>query len=120
MIQATIKLPTIRSDLYGDTTNDSLLCSTLSRDTTTDCPLYRLSALTYMVILHMTLCCALPCLAMLQPIICGALLCLTMIQATICSTLLVDMSIVGGLVGVPFRRLVGVLVCGLVGVLIGR
>jgi hypothetical protein len=29
-------LPTIRSDLYGDTTNDYLLCSTLCCDTKTD------------------------------------------------------------------------------------
>ncbi len=43
-------LPTIRSDLCGDATNDSLLCSILSRDTTTghasrNYLLYRLSAL---------------------------------------------------------------------------
>jgi hypothetical protein len=31
-----INLPTIRSDLYGDTTNDYLLYSTLSQDTTSD------------------------------------------------------------------------------------
>jgi hypothetical protein len=50
---------TIRSDLYGDTANDYLLCSTLSRATitdyllcttlsggaTSDYPIYRLSAL---------------------------------------------------------------------------
>jgi hypothetical protein len=34
------------------------------------------------------------------------------------STLLVDMSVVGGLVGLRFRRLAGVLVGGLVGVLV--
>jgi hypothetical protein len=71
-----------------------------------------------MVILETTLCCSLPCLAILQPTLCGALLCLAMIQ--ICSALLVDMLVVGGLVGLPFRRLVGVLVGGLVGVLVGR
>jgi hypothetical protein len=60
-----------------------------------------------MVILQTTLCCALPCLAILQPTFYGALLYLAMIRATICSTLLVDVSIVGGLVGVPFRWLVG-------------
>jgi hypothetical protein len=68
------------------------------------------AALICMVILQTTLCCALPCLAILLPNICGALLCLAMIQSTICSTLLVDMLVVGGLVGVPFRRIVGVLI----------
>jgi hypothetical protein len=66
-----------------------------------------------MAILQTTFCCAPLCIAILQATICGALLCLAMIQATIYSTLPIDM-----LVGVPFRRLVGV-VGGLVGVLVG-
>jgi hypothetical protein len=44
---------------------------------------------------------------------CGALLCLAIIRVTIYSTLSVGMlggGLVWGLVGVPFRRLVGVLV----------
>jgi hypothetical protein len=92
-------LPTIRSNLNGDTTNDSLLCSstqlystplystlsptdyplgsvrqttnesllcyTLSHDTSTDYRIYRLSALICMAILKTTICCTLLCLAIL-------------------------------------------------------
>ena len=118
-------LPTIRSDLYGDTTNDYLLYSTLSQDTTSDYPIYRLSALpptirsdlygdtTNGYLLYSTLS---------QDRVGGgvtsktsgnsrlSLVAITFFSATdskdgtICSTLLVDMLVVGGLVGVPFRR----------------
>jgi hypothetical protein len=60
-----IPQPTIRSDLYGETTSDSLLCSTLSRDTITDYLINQLSALICMAILQTTLCCTQPCLAIL-------------------------------------------------------
>jgi hypothetical protein len=56
ILQLLSTLPTIRSDLHGDTTNDSLLCSTLSRNTTTDYPIYRLSAVICIAILQMTFC----------------------------------------------------------------
>jgi hypothetical protein len=76
-------LPTIRSDLYGDTTIDYLLCSTLSRDTATDYllrstlsvdatadyPIYRLSALIGKAMLQTPVYCALLCLAILPPTI---------------------------------------------------
>jgi hypothetical protein len=53
ILQLTI-LCSVRSDMSGDT-NDYLLCSIISRDTTTDYPIYRLSALKLMVILQTTL-----------------------------------------------------------------
>jgi hypothetical protein len=62
-------LPTVHSDQYGDTTNENLLCSTLSRNTITDYPIYRLSTVIYMV--------------MLQPTICGGQLCIAILQPTI-------------------------------------
>jgi hypothetical protein len=52
--------------MYGDTTKDYLLYSPLSRDTTTDYPIYPLSALICMAIQQTTICCALLRLAILQ------------------------------------------------------
>jgi hypothetical protein len=138
ILQPTIQLPTIRFDLYGDTTNDYLLSSTLTRDTiadflrdstlsgddTSEYPIYQLSALICMAMVQTIICCALLlCLQLIRATICGTLICLQLIRASICSTLLVDMLVCGlvwGLVGVPFRRLVGVLVVGVVGAPVGR
>jgi hypothetical protein len=80
-------LPTIRSTLYGDvlqlticcallcvaslqlSITDYPTCSTLSVDSTTDYPIYRLSALICLPILQPTILCALLCLLILQPTI---------------------------------------------------
>jgi hypothetical protein len=76
MLQATIQpsgYPLSRVHLYGDTTNDLLLwstlsgdtvtdypmCCTLSIDSTSDYPIYRLSALICIGILQTMICCAL-------------------------------------------------------------
>jgi hypothetical protein len=106
--------PTIRSDMYSDTTNESLLCSSLSRDFTTNYLIYRLSALICVVILQPTRYGALPCLAILQP---------TIWRSTLSGhdsshyLLYSACQYVSRLVGVPSQRLVGTLVGGLVGVL---
>jgi hypothetical protein len=75
-------LPNIRSDLYGDlqtticydllsrdTVADYAMCSTLSVDSTSDYPIYRLSALICIGILQTIICCALLCSTLLYSIL---------------------------------------------------
>jgi hypothetical protein len=73
----SILQPTIRSDMSDEILQPTIGCdlhyldypmrSTLSVDSATDYPIYRISALICMAILQTTISCPLLCLAILQP-----------------------------------------------------
>jgi hypothetical protein len=87
--------PTICCDLHsvpGNTSLDYPMRSTLSVDSTTDYPIYRISVLICMAILQTIIFCAVLCLAILQQTLCAALLCLAIIQLAIPFALPIDIT----------------------------